>query len=220
MNTIEIIEKLIQVVELGKINKASPYPPELKGQDGADELTVQALEAGLKAEEILNKGLMPGMKAIGEKFSQGKAFIPNMLISAKAMNMAMEHLKPFFEGGEVQFKGTLILGTVAGDLHDIGKNLVKMIMKGDGWKIVDLGVDVKTEQFVNALKENPDAIVGMSALLTTTMLNMKENITALRDIKPDLPIYVGGAAVSQEFANSIQATGYFKDPHGFAQSLN
>ncbi len=213
----DILKQLAHMVEVGKINAATPYPPELKGQEGADELTRKALDAGIEAVTILQGALMPGMNAIGEKFARGEAFIPNMLIAAKAMNAAMVHLKPFFEGDSAQNRGTLVLGTVQGDLHDIGKNLVRMIMSGDGWNVIDLGVDVKAESFLQTVRENPGCVVGMSALLTTTMLNMKDNIQLLRQEDPDLKIFIGGAAVSAEFAESIEATGFFRDPHSFAK---
>jgi len=216
----EILKQLARTVEFGKINVQTPYPPEMKGQEGAAELTLKALESGLNPEAVLQRGLMPGMQAVGDKFSRGEAFIPNMLIAAKAMNAAMEHLRPLFEGGDMTYRGTLILGTVQGDMHDIGKNLVKMVMQGDGWKVLDLGVNVKGETFLQALKEHPDAVVGMSALLTTTMLFMEENIRILRNFRPDVRVFIGGAAVSSEFAESIHADGCFRDPHSFARSFH
>jgi methanogenic corrinoid protein MtbC1 len=133
-----LLTQLTHLISIGKINAHSPYPPDMKGMPGAAEITAQALAEGFTPADILDKGLLPGMNIIGEKFSQGQAFIANMLISAQAMNAAMEHLRPFFESGEIQSRGTIILGTVQGDLHDIGKNLVKMIMKGDGWDVIDL----------------------------------------------------------------------------------
>ena len=216
----QILSRLAKTVELGKIDLNTPYPPDMKGQEGASELTLKALEAGLGAESILQQGLMPGMQAIGDKFAKGEAFIPNMLIAAKAMNAAMDHLRPYFEAGEMNYRGTLILGTVQGDMHDIGKNLVRMVMQGDGWKVLDLGVDVKGEQFLQSLKDNPGAVVGMSALLTTTMLFMEENIRLLREFQPDVKVFIGGAAVSEDFARSIQASGYFRDPHSFARNFH
>ena len=140
----EFLSKLAKCIERGKEDRTSPYPPDLKDKDGAREYTEQALTAGVKASRILQEGLMPGMNAIGEKFSQGKAYIPELLISAKAMYAAMDVLKPYFESGEAEHKGTVILGTVSGDLHDIGKNIVRMILEGDGWKVIDLGVDTTT----------------------------------------------------------------------------
>jgi 5-methyltetrahydrofolate--homocysteine methyltransferase len=163
---------------------------------------------------------MVAMNSIGEKFAQGKAFIPNLLIAAKAMNASMEHLKPFFESGEVKHRGTMVIGTVSGDLHDIGKNLVKMVMKGDGWNVVDLGVDVPPEKFTNAVVQNPGCIVGLSALLTTTMLNMEGTVNSIREQSADTKIFIGGAPVSQQFCDKIGADGYYSDPHGLVQHFH
>src|SRR5690606_35761755 len=128
-----------------------------KGQDGADELTRQALDEGISAQQILSEGLMNGMEKVGIKFRENKVFVPQVLMSVKAMSTAMIHLKPYFLSGEVKEKGTFIIGTVEGDLHDIGKNLVSMMVEGNGWKVVDLGTDVKADRFVAALKEHQDA---------------------------------------------------------------
>lgn len=214
-----LLSELSRVISVGKIDKNSPFPPDLRGEPGASELTAQAVEEGISAQVILNDALLPGMNIIGEKFSKGEAFIANMLISAQAMNAAMEHLRPFFESGEIKSRGTIILGTVQGDLHDIGKNLVKMIMKGDGWDVIDLGTDVSSEAFVQAVNKNQDAIVGMSALLTTTMLNMGDVTTALKANNPNTQVFIGGAPVSQAFCEEIGADGYFRDPHSLARSL-
>ena len=151
----EILEKIAQCVEFGKINKASPYPPNMKDQDGADELAKRALEEGIKPDEILENALIPAMANVGNKFSRKEIYVPQMLMAAKAMNSAMIHLKPFFQSGETKRKGKFIVGTVSGDLHDIGKNLVAMMIEGGGWEVIDLGVDVGTEKFLKALDENP-----------------------------------------------------------------
>jgi len=215
----ELLEKLTHAVAVGKINRNTPQPANMLGQDGASELAAQVLEAGVSPQEILNQGLLPGMGIIGDKFSRGEAFIANMLISAQAMNAAMEHLKRFFESGEIKATGTLILGTVEGDLHDIGKNLVKMIMRGDGWDIIDLGTNVSAEKFLTCLKDHPGAVVGLSALLTTTMLNMQGVTETLKAYDPETRVYIGGAPVSQAFCEEIGADGYFRDPHSFAKAL-
>ena len=215
----ELLKQLAICIERGKAEKQSPYPPDMKEQDGASELAKQLLDGGITANDILKKALMVGMNKIGDKFSQGNAFIPELLISAKAMNAAMVHLKPYFESGEAEHRGKFIIGTVAGDLHDIGKNIVRMVLEGDGWNVIDLGVDVTTEKFIAALKENPDANVGMSALLTTTMVNMEASVKAIKDANPATMVYVGGAPLSQEFNDKIGADGYFPDPHSFAKNL-
>ncbi|WP_286083591.1 B12-binding domain-containing protein [Parabacteroides goldsteinii] len=167
------LERIALCVEVGKINAKTPYPPAMKGEDGADELTQKALEQGYSPNDILTKGLIVGMNNIGVKFKENKVFVPQVLMSAKAMSGGMQHLKRYFNDGSVKRKGKLIIGTVKGDLHDIGKNLVCMMVEGNGYEIIDLGVDVTEEKFVDAVRENPDAFVGMSALLTTTMVNME-----------------------------------------------
>lgn len=210
----EIIERIAQCIERGKVNATSPYPPDLKGQDGADELTGAALQMGIPASDVLAKGLVVGMNAIGRKFSENKVFVPDLLMASKAMQAAMKHLKPYFESGQAQHRGTFIVGTVQGDLHDIGKNLVSMVMEGGGWEVIDLGVDVSAEKFLNALKDHPKAVVGLSALLTTTMVNMEKTVAAIRSQSPDTVVIVGGAPLTSEFAKKIGANAYFPDPQG------
>ena len=208
----ELLQKLFECVEFGKINLASPYPPQMKGLLGADELTKEALESGVSPSDILNETLIPAMNVVGQKYSENKIFVPQMLLSAKAMSASMAHLKPFFASGAVKRKGTLIIGTVFGDLHDIGKNLFSMMVEGAGWEVIDLGVDVSIEKFSEKLKEYPDAVLGISALLTTTMVNIKPVIEAIRKFSPDTKVIVGGAPLSMEFALSIGANGYGKNP--------
>lgn len=215
----EILEQLTVCIERGKVNEATNYPPDMHGQLGADELTSQAVKANIAPEIILNDALMMGMKRIGDKFEAGKAFIPDMLISAKAMNVAMSHLQPFFESGAVAFKGTFVLGTVSGDLHDIGKNIVGMVLKGSGFKIVDLGVDVAPEKFIQAISEHPGCHVGMSALLTTTMKQMGVTHLLIKEKFPETKVFIGGAPVSQKFCDEIGADGYFPDPNKFSKHL-
>ncbi len=215
----EILEKIALCVEFGKINKVSPYPPNMKDQDGADELTRQALDAGVKPDEILENALVPSMAKVGEKFSRKEIYVPQMLMAAKAMNSAMAHLKPFFQSGETKRKGKFIVGTVAGDLHDIGKNLVAMMIEGGGWEVIDLGVDVGTDKFLNALDANPGAVIGLSALLTTTMENMKQTVTAIKEKHKDSKILVGGAPVTMEYCQKIGADFYSPDPQGAVNYL-
>ncbi|MDR2915732.1 MAG: corrinoid protein [Tannerella sp.] len=207
-----ILEKLFECIEFGKINLAANYPPQMKGQLGADEYTLEALKEGISPADIMSKALIPAMDKVGQKFTENKIFVPQMLLSAKAMNASMTHLKPFFQSGEVKRKGTFIIGTVFGDLHDIGKNLVGMMVEGAGWEVIDLGIDVKTEKFLETLQQHPKAVVGMSALLTTTMVNMEPIIKAIKEVSPGTKILVGGAPLSPEFAVSIGADGYGKDP--------
>jgi methanogenic corrinoid protein MtbC1 len=142
-----ITEKISYCVEKGKADKSSPYPPDMANQDGADEYTRAAIEAGESPDEILG-ACNSAMERIGDKFSRNEVFVPELLMAARAMNVVMGHLKPFFQSGNIKAKGIFVLGTVAGDLHDIGKNLVHMVVEGNGWKVIDLGVDVKTDRFL------------------------------------------------------------------------
>ncbi len=216
----EILNKLAECIEFGKVNKAAPYPPQMKDMDGADELAAQALENGISAQDILSSGLMVGMEKVGVKFRENKVFVPQVLMSAKAMSTAMEHLKPFFASGEAKQKGTFIIGTVQGDLHDIGKNLVAMMVEGNGYRVVDLGIDVKPEKYIEAVKENPGAIVGLSALLTTTMVNMEAITKAIKETAPETLVTIGGAPVNDDFCKKIGADNYSPDPQGVVEFLN
>ena len=214
------LERIALCVEVGKINAKTPYPPAKKGEDGADELTLKALEQGYSPNDILTKGLIVGMNNIGVKFKENKVFVPQVLMSAKAMSGGMQHLKRYFNDGSVKRKGKLIIGTVKGDLHDIGKNLVCMMVEGNGYEIIDLGVDVTEEKFVDAVRENPDAFVGMSALLTTTMVNMESINTAIKTEFPQVKTFIGGAPVSSDFAQKIGADYYTEEPQRLVEILN
>ena len=216
----DLLTRLSRCVELGKIDKASPYPPDMKGQDGADELAKAALDQGIKPDMILEGALIPAMANVGNRFSRKEIYVPQMLMAAKAMNGAMKHIKPFFLSGETKRKGKFIIGTVAGDLHDIGKNLVAMMVEGGGWEVIDLGVDVSAEKFLNALGENPGAIIGLSALLTTTMENMKKTVTLVKEKHPAAKILVGGAPVTMDYCQKIGADYYSPDPQGAVNYLN
>jgi 5-methyltetrahydrofolate--homocysteine methyltransferase len=210
----DLLAQIATCIERGKVNAKSPYPPDLKGQDGADELVKRALDQGIKPDDVLGKGLVVGMNAIGQKFSENKVFVPDLLMAAKAMQAGMAYLKPFFESGQAHHKGTFICGTVQGDLHDIGKNLVCMVVEGGGYKVVDLGVDVAPEKFAEAVEKNPGAVVGISALLTTTMVNMEKTTALIKKKNPKTKVIVGGAPLTGEFAKKIGADGYSPDPQG------
>ena len=216
----ELLEKLLEAVEFGKVDQKSPFPPQLKGQDGSLELTLKAIETGISAREILENALIPAMDKVGKKFSANQIFVPQMLMSARAMGASMLQLKPFFASGEIKTKGTFIIGTVKGDLHDIGKNLVTMMVEGSGWSIIDLGVDVPSERYIQAIKDNPGAVVGLSALLTTTMVNMGEIVAKIKQEIPDVKILIGGAPVNTEFCVKIGADFYAPDPQGAVEFLN
>jgi methylmalonyl-CoA mutase cobalamin-binding domain/chain len=215
-----LLEQLSICIERGKIDINSSYPPDLKGEKGADELTKEALNTGIKASDILENALIPGMNKIGIKFKENKVFVPDVLMAAKAMKTAMEHLKPFFQKGEVKRRGVLIIGTVSGDLHDIGKNLVALIVEGAGWEVIDLGVNVKPEAFVNAAVERPEAIIGLSSLLTTTMVSMDQSVKAIKAKSPKTRIIIGGAPVTDNFAREIGADAYASDPQNAIEALN
>jgi methanogenic corrinoid protein MtbC1 len=216
----EILEKILEAVEFGKVDKKSPFPPQLKGLDGSYELTITAIESGIKPQQILEEALIPAMGRVGKKFSENKIFVPQMLMSARAMGASMVLLKPFFASGEIKTKGIFIIGTVKGDLHDIGKNLVSMMIEGAGWSIVDLGVDVGSDRFIDALKEYPGAYVGLSALLTTTMVNMGEIVTNIKEQMPETKIIIGGAPVNTDFCQKIGADFYSPDPQKAIEYLN
>jgi methanogenic corrinoid protein MtbC1 len=215
----ERVEKLAICVERGKVNQAASYPPDLKDQKGADELAKEALDQGFGPTELLN-GCMIGMQNIGDKFGRNEAFVPELLMAAKAMNAVMEHLKPYFKSGDVQRKGTFVIGTVTGDLHDIGKKLVSMVVEGNGWEVVDLGVDVSTEKFLQAIDDHPGCTVGLSALLTTTMVNMENTVKRIKEKSSETVVLVGGAPLSQAFADKIGADGYAPNPQEGVHLLN
>lgn len=177
------------------------------------ELTEQALAAGEKPQDILNKGLVAGMAVVGEKFKNNEFYVPEVLIAARAMKNGMEVLRPRLVESGVEPVARVAIGTVRGDLHDIGKNLVAMMMEGAGFEIIDLGVDVKPEQFVQTVKEKNAQFVCLSALLTTTMPAMKDTIQALKDagLRDGVNVMIGGAPVTQNYADEIGADGYAPD---------
>lgn len=220
MNSEELLKKILECVENGKVNKDAPYPPAMRGELGSDELTLMALEQGVKPSEILDHALIPAMNRVGQKFTEKKIFVPQMLISAKAMNAAMAHLKPYFQSGEVKRRGKFIIGTVSGDLHDIGKNLVAMIVEGAGYEVIDLGIDVNSAKFIQAVSEHRGAVVGLSALLTTTMSNMKSITNDIKKEYPDVRVMIGGAPVNDQFKVEIGADNYSPDPQAAVNYLN
>jgi methanogenic corrinoid protein MtbC1 len=209
----ELLEKIALCVERGKINKSASYPPDLKDQDGADELAQLGLSENVEPSVLLD-GCMLGMQRIGEKFSNNQVFVPELLMAAKAMNAVMQHLKPYFQSGQVRRKGAFVIGTVSGDLHDIGKNLVSMSVEGAGWEVIDLGVDVPADKFIESIEQHPDCAIGLSALLTTTMVNMESIVKGIREKHPSQKILIGGAPVTDEYCKKIGADFYSSDPQG------
>ena len=186
----------------------------IEGEDDeVDELTRQALDGGITAVEIMDDGLIAGMGIVGIKFRENIIFVPEVLACARAMKAGMTHIEPILSESGVPSQGTVVMGTVKGDLHDIGKNLCIMLLRGAGFEVIDLGVDTSADEFIDAVEENEAPLMGMSALLTTTMPNMGKTIEAFidADLRDDVQIMVGGAPVTQDFADDMGADGYGKD---------
>lgn len=180
---------------------------------GVVELTKKALGEGSSAEEILDKSLIPAMEIVGDEYEYGDRYIPEMLLSADAMKGAMNILRPVLVGSGVKMQGKVVIGTVEGDLHEIGMNLVSVMLEGAGFEVCNLGAEVPAEKFVKAVKEHEANLLGMSALLTTTMLNMKVVIEALQEagMREKVRVMIGGAPVTQDYADEIGADGYASD---------
>jgi 5-methyltetrahydrofolate--homocysteine methyltransferase len=195
-----IVDQIAVSLEKGESEKVS-------------ELTEQAIGENLPVKDILDKGLIAGMSVVGEKFKNREMFLPEVLLSAKAMYAGMDILRPLFLKEGIQSSGKVVIGTVRGDVHDIGKNLVGIMLKGAGYEVVDLGKDVKPEEFVEAAKKEGAKAIGMSALLTTTMPVMQEVIELLikEGLKDSIKIIIGGAPVSQDYADHIGADAYGYD---------
>jgi 5-methyltetrahydrofolate--homocysteine methyltransferase len=190
------------------------YDGVVEGDNASVQQQVQeALAGGTDASAILNEALIPAMAEVGRLFEEGEYFVPEMLISARAMKGAMAYLKPHLQAADVKYAGNVVLGTVKGDLHDIGKNLVALMLEGAGFQVVDLGSDVTPEKYVAAVRESGANIVAMSALLTTTMVNMRSTITALEEagLRDKVKVLIGGAPVTDSFAKQIGADGYAPD---------
>jgi 5-methyltetrahydrofolate--homocysteine methyltransferase len=184
----------------------------MKGKkEDVESLVDKALSSGIPTSKILNEGLIAGMEKLGEMFKNNEVFIPEVLVSARAMNAGLIKLEPFLIKDKVEPRGVVVIGTVKGDLHDIGKNLVAMLLRGSGYKIVDLGADVAPEKFTDSAKMNRASIVALSALLTTTMVQMKNIVDSLRSAGLSIPVIIGGAPVTREYANKIGAAGYAPD---------
>jgi 5-methyltetrahydrofolate--homocysteine methyltransferase len=181
---------------------------------GVKAKTQSEVDAGTDIQGILNDGLIAAMDEVGEKFSAGELFVPEMLMAAQAMKGGMEILKPLLASGQSSSKGTVVIGTVKGDLHDIGKNLVAMMMEGAGLEVVDMGVDVESEAFVKAATEKGADAIALSALLTTTMPAMEKTVKAVKEAGMTVKTIVGGAPVTQSFADQIGADGYSADAPG------
>jgi len=193
----------------------------LVGTPGVVELLEQALRSNVSPQLIITEGLTAGMKVVGQKFSTKEYFIPDMLASAEAVGAAMDILKPVLESANVQTKGRFAIATVKGDIHDIGKNIVAILLKGAGYEVIDLGIDVPTERVVEFVKKEAPGYLGLSALLTTTMIEMGVVIKALEKskLRSNVKVLIGGAPVSEEFAREIGADAYCVDGFAAAKAL-
>ena len=192
-----LLEKIAERLIVGKI-------------DEVKELSQQALDQGISPREIIDKGLLAGMEVVGKRFKAGDMFIPEVLLCARCMHGAMDILKPLLSEADAAGVGIYLIGTVEGDLHDIGKNLVSMMLQGAGFEVIDMGTNITPQQFVDAVKEHKPTILGLSALLTTTMPKMEETIKALKEagIRDQVKIMAGGAPVTQAFVDEIGADAY------------
>jgi 5-methyltetrahydrofolate--homocysteine methyltransferase len=195
-----VLKKIQEATMAGKAENAVMYVRE-------------AIEQGLTPESIIQDGFIVAMSEVGEKFKNGEVFVPEMLVAARAMQFGINEMKPLMAGDERKYLARMVIGTVKGDLHDVGKNLVSMMLEGNGAEIIDLGVDVPTERFVEAVKEHKPQFLGLSSLLTTTMPMLGEVIKALEEagIRDSVKVLVGGAPVSEQYAQKIGADGYGKD---------
>lgn len=214
MDKKELLEKIAFNVVQGRLEAEDEgFDPGLVGQPGVTELMEDALEQGLEPKEILMGPLTTSMELVGEKFECNEYLIPDMLASAECVGLAMDMLAPHLIKAGVKTKGKFVIATVAGDLHDIGKNIVAIMLKGAGYEVIDLGTDVTTDRIVAAVKEQQAPYVGLSALLTTTMRVMGEVVQKLKDegLRQNVKVLIGGAPTSQEFAQQIEADAHCKD---------
>lgn len=207
------LQQIADNVILGRANKNSPGGQGGEGQPGVKELTEQAIEGGIPVVEILERGLLAGMDVVATRMKCNEMFIPEVLQSARALKEGLALLKPLLAESGVKPKGKMVIGTVQGDVHDIGKSLVGMVVEGAGLEVIDLGIDVSTEKWVALVETERPQILGMSAMLTTTMANMRRVIQALEDagLRNEVKVIVGGAPVTRSFAHEIGADGYAPD---------
>ncbi len=210
----DILDLIQENVIQGRITQEDEGLDEgMVGKSGVSELIEEALMQGIEVKDIINNGLTKGMEIVGQKFEAEEFYIPDMLASAEAVGVAMEILEPQLARSGISAKGKIILATVQGDLHDIGKNIVAILLKGAGYTVKDLGNNIAPQDIVNAVKTEQPQFLGLSALLTSTMMNMKDVMQALIDsgLRDNVKVIVGGAPVSEEFAKSIGADGYGAD---------
>ncbi len=196
----EMLKEIAEKVEAGR-------------QNDVKALVESCIEKGVAVSDILNQGLVAGMNSIGVKFRENEVFVPEVLVAARAMKAGLEIIKPILLREKVKSKGTVVMGTVLGDLHDIGKNIVCYMLQGAGYDVVDIGIDAPAEKFIGAARESGARVIGLSSLLTTTMVHMKDVMDALRKagLGDEVKVMVGGAPVTQAFADDIGAHGYAPD---------
>jgi len=214
MDTSELLEKIAFNVIQGRVEAEDEgFDPGLEGQPGVTELVNEALNQNIDPKKILIESLTESMEIVGEKFEQNEYLIPDMLASAECVGVAMDLLSPHLIKAGVESKGRFIIATVKGDLHDIGKNIVAIMLKGAGYDVVDAGTDVSSDLIIDAVKNNQAHFLGLSALLTTTMRNMKDVIEKLKSegLRDDVKVLIGGAPTSKDFAAQIGADAYCKD---------
>jgi 5-methyltetrahydrofolate--homocysteine methyltransferase len=212
--TDSIIDKIRENVIQGRVTQDDEGMDEgMVGQPAVTELVEEALSQNIDVKKIINEGLTKGMSLVGDKFEAGEYFIPDMLASAEAVGAAMEMLEPHLEGSGIKSKGKILIATVQGDLHDIGKNIVSILLRGAGYTVKDLGNDIEPDAIVAAVREEKPEILGLSALLTSTMAHMEDTINALKNagIRDSVKVVIGGAPVSEEYADKIGADGYGAD---------
>ena len=210
----DIIESIKENVIQGRVTRDDEGIDEgMVGQPGVTELIKEALASGVNVSDIINRGLTASMTVVGQKFENEEYYIPDMLASAEAVGAAMELLEPYLAQSGIKPKGKILVATVKGDLHDIGKNIVSILLRGAGYLVKDLGNDVETKDIVEAVREEKPDFLGLSALLTSTMVNMEDTIKALKEngLRDKVKIIIGGAPVSEEYAESIGADGYGAD---------
>ena len=210
----DLIEQIKENVVQGRVTKEDEGMDEgMVGKPGVSELIEMALEQGIDVHDIINKGLTAGMEIVGEKFEEKEYYIPDMLASAEAVGIAMEILEPHLAKSGIESKGKVLVATVKEDLHDIGKNIVSILLRGAGYTVKDIGNDIAIDVIVEAVRNEKPQVLGLSALLTSTMMYMRDTIQALIDngLRNDVKIIIGGAPVSEEFARSIGADGYGAD---------
>ena len=214
MDKQELVEKIAFNVVQGRVEAEDEgFDEGLEGQPAVSELVHEALDKGVEPKDIVLEALTPSMEAVGEKFERNEYLIPDMLASAECVGVAMDILGPHLMKAGVKSKGKFVIATVAGDLHDIGKNIVAIMLKGAGYQVIDLGTDVSVERIINAVKENEAPFIGLSALLTTTMRVMGEVVNKLEQegLRDSVRVLIGGAPTSAAFAQEIRADAYCKD---------